>query len=119
MQKAMKLVVALALSAPVAADIPKSIYLTHGPKVGADWATYDAAKLSDSVQRWVNKKVAELLGEEEPSLVEFVVEKAGEHLGAAAMVDELEPVLDTEAEPFVIKLWRMLIYETLKANEKA
>ena len=82
-----------------------------------DWATYDAAKLSDSVQRWVNKKVAELLGEEEPSLVEFVVEKAGEHLGAAAMVDELEPVLDTEAEPFVIKLWRMLIYETLKAKE--
>ena len=42
MQKAMKLVVALALSAPVAADIPKSIYLTHGPKEGADWATYDA-----------------------------------------------------------------------------
>ena len=52
-------------------------------------------------------------------LVEFVVEKVGEHLSAKDMVSELEPVLDNEAEPFVIKLWRMLIYETLKANEKA
>jgi RNA-binding protein 25 len=52
-------------------------------------------------------------------LVEFVVEKVGEHLSAKDMVGELEPVLDNEAEPFVIKLWRMLIYETLKANEKA
>jgi len=48
-----------------------------------------------------------------------VVEKVGEHLSAKDMVGELEPVLDNEAEPFVIKHWRMLIYETLKANEKA
>ena len=26
------------------------------------------------------------------------------------------PALDTEAEAFVIKLWRMLIYEVLKAS---
>lgn len=84
-----------------------------------DWSVYDKAKLGDSVQRWVSKKVTELLGEEEPSLVEFVVEKTAEHLPAAAMVEELEPVLDTEAEPFVIKLWRMLIYEVLKAKEAA
>jgi len=88
-------------------------------KYDVDWRTYDASNLSGSVQRWVSKKVAELLGEEEPSLVEFVVEKVGEHLSAKDMVSELEPVLDNEAEPFVIKLWRMLIYETLKANEKA
>ena len=88
-------------------------------KYEVDWSTYDASNLSESVQRWVSKKVAELLGEEEPSLVEFVVEKVGEHLSAKDMVGELEPVLDNEAEPFVIKLWRMLIYETLKANEKA
>ena len=84
-----------------------------------DWSVYDSANLGESVQRWVTKKVTELLGEEEPSLVEFVVEKAAEHLSASAMVEELEPVLDTEAEPFVIKLWRMLIYETLKAKEAA
>jgi len=88
-------------------------------KYDVDWRTYDASNLSGSVQRWVSKKVAELLGEEEPSLVEFVVEKVGEHLSAKDMVSELEPVLDNEAEQFVIKLWRMLIYETLKANEKA
>ena len=88
-------------------------------KYDVDWRTYDASNLSESVQRWVSKKVAELLGEEEPSLVEFVVEKVGEHLSAKDMVSELEPVLDDEAEQFVIKLWRMLIYETLKANEKA
>lgn len=37
----------------------------------------------------------------------------------AAMVEELAPVLDTEAAPFVIKLWRMLIYEVLKAKGAA
>jgi RNA-binding protein 25 len=35
------------------------------------------------------------------------------------MVEELAPVLDSEAESFVIKLWRMLIYEVLKAKEAA
>ena len=57
--------------------------------------------------------------EEEPSLVEFIVEKVGEHVGAESMCEELQPVLDSEAEAFVIKLWRMLLYEILKLKHNA
>ena len=50
----------------------------------------------------------ELLGEEEPGLVELVMEKVGERPTKAAMVDALEPVLDAEAEAFAEKLWAVL-----------
>ena len=81
-----------------------------------DWDAYDTCFLAASVKRWVAKKVTELLGEEEPSLVEFVVEHTDKHAGAAELTAELTPVLDAEAESFVVKLWRMVIYETLKAR---
>jgi RNA-binding protein 25 len=67
-----------------------------------DWAVYDEAALGASVQRWVSKKVAELLGEEEPSLVEFVVEKtAGStHSCSPRHPPDSVPVLATSLTTF-------------------
>ena len=61
-----------------------------------------------AVERWVGEAIAELLGEEEPGLVELVMEKVGERPTKAAMVAALEPVLDAEAEAFAEKLWAVL-----------
>jgi hypothetical protein len=36
-----------------------------------------------------------------------------------ALLTELTAVLDDDAEPFVVKLWRMLIYSTTVAAEEA
>jgi RNA-binding protein 25 len=58
-----------------------------------------------AVERWVGEAIAELLGEEEPGLVELVMEKVGER---PTMVAALEPVLDAEAEAFAEKLWAVL-----------
>ena len=51
---------------------------------------------------------------EEPSLVNFVLEKLGEHLGPSAMLEEVSAVLDDEAELFCFKLYRVVIFETAK-----
>jgi hypothetical protein len=70
-------------------------------------------------QAWVSKKVAELLGAEEPSLVKFIGSKLNAHASCEALVTELAPVLDDDndkqAEKFVLKLQRLLILETKKA----
>lgn len=73
-------------------------YSTMGPKLRA----------------WVQKKTGELLGEEEASMVDFVMTHLKEQGSAKKMLDSLSAVLDNEAEPFVTRLYRMLIYETLK-----
>jgi RNA-binding protein 25 len=76
-----------------------------------DWDQFDRAGLRATVQRWVAKKVAELLGEAEPSLVEFITAQVAAHVQPEALLTELLAVLDDEAEAFVIKLWRMVIFE--------
>ena len=61
--------------------------------------------------------MTEYLGEEEPSLVEHVCAKLRSHTGGAAIEAELAKVLDDDAQVFVVKLWRMLLFE-LKANQQ-
>ena len=38
-----------------------------------DWETFDSAGVAVTLQRWVAKKVLDMLGEEEAGLVEFVL----------------------------------------------
>ncbi len=86
-------------------------------KEPVDWGALDRAgdRMLSTLGSWVGKKVAELLGEEEPSLTEFVVGKLKEHTGAEDMLQELKEVLDEEAEGFVLRLYRTVLYETKKA----
>lgn len=69
------------------------------------------------LKTWVTKKITELLGEEEATFVDFILEKVKAHVAAPSFLVELEPVLDSEAEVFMIKLWRMLIFEILRKEE--
>ena len=39
-------------------------------------------------------------------------------MSAPSLVEELQPILDEETEVFVLKLYRMIIYEVLKAEHK-
>ncbi len=57
----------------------------------------------------------QLLGVKEPTLVEYVVKLLGQHTAPSVLYVELSPVLDNDTETFVIKLYRMAIYETEKA----
>ena len=59
--------------------------------------------------------MSQLLGVQEPTLVDYVVKLLGQHTSPASLHAELSPVLDNDTETFVIKLYRMVIYETEKA----
>ena len=59
-------------------------------------------------------QVAEMMGSEEGSMIEFVVEQLNGHMAPAKVLEELSPILDEEAESFVLKLYRMVIFETQK-----
>jgi RNA-binding protein 25 len=85
-------------------------------KGSVDWTAYvteDA--VARNVTSWVREKVKALLGEDEPSLVEFVGDAlASKPAAAAALVADLEPMLGDETGPFVDELWRVLARETNK-----
>ena len=68
------------------------------------------------VDRCCPLQVTELLGtEEDDSMATFVMEKLSAHTPAAKVLDELSAVLDEDAEGFVVKLYRMVIFESQKA----
>lgn len=65
---------------------------------------------------WISKKITEFLGEEETTLVDYIVSSTQEHVTANEMLDRLQSILDDEAEMFVLKMWRMLIFEIKKLD---
>ncbi|CAL6359394.1 unnamed protein product [Bathycoccus prasinos] len=79
-----------------------------------DWSAFKTSGAESLCRKWVTKKTVELLGEEEDAVVDFVLEKLRERVDASVLLEELSVFLDEEAESFVLKLWRMIIYETLK-----
>lgn len=68
------------------------------------------------MRSFVDKKIQENLGESVPSLVEFVIGKLQLHYSPEELVSDLVAVLDEDAEIFVSKCWRMLIYEMIRAS---
>jgi RNA-binding protein 25 len=68
---------------------------------------------------WVKKKIVEYLGEEEQSLINYICKKLNEHTPPDLLLDSLLQVLEDEASDFVIRMWRMLIYNILMiTNDK-
>ncbi|XP_057486280.1 RNA-binding motif protein 25-like isoform X2 [Actinidia eriantha] len=79
-----------------------------------NWAIYDKNELHDRMRPWISKKITEFLGEEETTLVDYIVSSTREHVKASEMLERLTSILDDEAEMFVLKMWRMLIFEIKK-----
>ncbi|EOA33517.1 hypothetical protein CARUB_v10019840mg [Capsella rubella] len=76
-----------------------------------NWAMYDKHQLHERMRPWISKKIMEFLGEEEATLVDFIVSNTQQHVKASHMLELLQSILDEEAEMFVLKMWRMLIFE--------
>jgi len=58
---------------------------------------------------WVKKLSFQILGEEEEAFVSFICKKLEEENSAPEMVSLLSPLLEDDAEEFVVRMWRMLI----------
>ena len=72
--------------------------------------------LHERMRPWISKKITEFLGEEETTLVDYIVSSTQEHVKASQMLELLQSILDEEAEMFVLKMWRMLIFEIKKVE---
>lgn len=77
-----------------------------------DWSTVDTMLMERRIRPWINKKIIEYIGEEEATLVDFVCSKVMAHSTPQTILDDVAMVLDEEAEVFIVKMWRLLIYET-------
>ena len=80
--------------------------------VDIDWSFVDNTLMDKRIRPWINKKITEFIGEEEPALVDFICKKLGTKCSAEGILSDVIEILDEEAETFVIKLWRLLIYES-------
>ncbi|KAG1677373.1 hypothetical protein FOA52_010752 [Chlamydomonas sp. UWO 241] len=79
------------------------------------WEHFDKDSMGSKFSNWIGQKVEQLLGMPEPSLVGYVTDLLSQSAPPSKTYDELHPVLDADTETFVIKLYRMVIYETEKA----
>ncbi|KAI8607460.1 hypothetical protein BC830DRAFT_1175295 [Chytriomyces sp. MP71] len=68
--------------------------------------------LQGKLKEFVGKKVVETLKEENADIVDFVMKSVGRRKGAQYLLDELSGPLEEDAEIFVKKLWRMVMFES-------
>lgn len=76
-----------------------------------DWSAVDNTLMEKRIRPWINKKIIEYIGEPEPTLVDFICSKVLAGSAPQGILDDVQMVLDEEAEVFVVKMWRLLIYE--------
>lgn len=76
-----------------------------------DWDMVDSTLMEKRIRPWVNKKITEYIGEEEQALLDFICSKLQAKSPAQCILDDVAMVLDDEAEVFVVKMWRLIIYE--------
>lgn len=68
--------------------------------------------LEEKIRPFASKKVIELLGEEDEELTSFVMEYVRQRKPPQDLVENLRRALDEDADVLVMKIWRMLIFET-------
>ncbi|CAM9335322.1 unnamed protein product, partial [Heterosigma akashiwo] len=84
------------------------------------WAVVDEHDIIKSkLKAWIVKKIVEFLGEEEETLIDFICSKLISHADPESILEELKLVLDDDAEIFMVKLWRMLIFHVLKLSSSS
>lgn len=101
----------------IAAQVPKSTEELFAYEL--DWTVFSAHRILDlKVAPWISKKVTEFLGEEEPELVSFISSKLKLALKPSELVKELKEFLDEDAEGFIVKLWKLLVFEDLRLKQQ-
>jgi len=65
----------------------------------------------ESLKAFVTAQIVDYLGEEETTLIEFIMKELGKEGGykVASMLDEMKVVLDEDAEEFVLGLYRKMV----------
>jgi len=80
-----------------------------------NWDLIDKNEVVEKVMRgWIDSRIKEYLGEEEADLTNFAVGLLTHHIPPKEIIAEMEVVLVEDSEGFVVKMWRRMIFESLK-----
>mmetsp|Transcript_22997 Transcript_22997/g.35463 ORF Transcript_22997/g.35463 Transcript_22997/m.35463 type:complete len:489 (-) Transcript_22997:100-1566(-) len=78
--------------------------------LSVNWEAVEATEgLTESLRVWVTQKIIEYLGEEETTMIDFVLHQVSKRCAPQDMLEELTMVLDEDAEGFVVALWQKLL----------
>lgn len=77
-----------------------------------DWDQLDENLMEKRIKPWINKKIIEYIGEEEATLHDFICSKIQQRTEPGKLLEEIKVILDDEAELFIKKMWRLIVYET-------
>ncbi|GHJ85627.1 hypothetical protein NliqN6_2029 [Naganishia liquefaciens] len=92
-------------------SVPTSVAEVFNFKI--KWEALTPTILDEKVFPIVREKLVSILGDLEiDELFNFVVEHVQQHAKPQTIVEGLEPVLDEEAEPLVVRLWRAIAFES-------
>jgi len=81
-----------------------------------DWEIIQKKQIvKNKMEPWVEKKIVEYLGEKEHTLINFIVNNINQQVSPEKILEKLKLILDEEAEVFMVKMWRLLIFEMLTA----
>ncbi|CAI2354899.1 unnamed protein product [Caenorhabditis sp. 36 PRJEB53466] len=76
-----------------------------------EWDQLDRQWMNDRIRPWVAKKVSSFLGEEDTTFCDFICEQLALQTSPDKILKDVAVIIDEDAEQFVIKMWRLLIYE--------
>lgn len=74
--------------------------------------------IETKIRQTVCNSIRELLGAEDDAVIDLIVKKVVRHCTPQDILDKIEEFLENDAEKFVIKLWRALIFEQIKLEMK-
>jgi RNA-binding protein 25 len=79
-----------------------------------DWDFVDKYNISETLRDFVNKKIYSFYGQEEKTLVDLIITQISLHISPKELENNISPFIENESELFILKLWRMLIFNIKK-----
>lgn len=72
----------------------------------------------NKIRPYITKKIVEYYGEEDEQMIDYICSRVSERVNPQEILDELSDVMEDEAQVFIPRLWRLLIYEMKLAEEQ-
>ena len=91
-------------------SIPKTT--TELFKYDLSWHFLTQNLLKHRLNNWVSDNIKKLLGPQEKDLINVILKHLAAHKSAEELVDEIDGILLQDTHNFVVKLWRLVFYET-------
>ncbi|EGC39016.1 hypothetical protein DICPUDRAFT_148225 [Dictyostelium purpureum] len=92
----------------IAAEIPVTADELFKLKV-SNWNVIDK-QINEKMKPWITQKVISFFGTQENEFIDFIVDLLESHTEPNNIVLKLKDVFEENAEDFVLKMWRMILF---------